>query len=49
MLRLALLGRSQKEIAEAEDIWPSAVSQQFSRGIGAIVEGSVLFADAGEA
>ncbi len=38
ILRLALLGHSQKEIAEAEEVWPSAVSQQFSRGVGAIVD-----------
>lgn len=38
MLRLALLGRTQKEIAEIEGIWPSAVSQQFTRSIGAVVE-----------
>jgi len=44
MLRLALLGHTQKEIAEAEGIWPSAVSQQFSRGIGAVVESQRLFA-----
>jgi hypothetical protein len=44
MLRLALLGHSQKEIAEAEGIWPSAVSQQFSRGIGVVVDSHRLFA-----
>lgn len=38
ILRLALLGHSQKEIAEAEAITPSAVSQQFSRGVGAVVD-----------
>jgi hypothetical protein len=38
ILRLALLGHSQKEIAEMEGIWPSAVSQQFTRTIGAVVE-----------
>ena len=38
ILRLALLGHSQKAIAEIEAVWPSAVSQQFSRGIGAIVD-----------
>ncbi len=38
ILRLALLGQSQKDIATAEDVWPSAVSQQFSRGVGAIVD-----------
>jgi hypothetical protein len=45
ILRLALLGHSQKEIAEREDIWPSAVSQQFSRNIGAVVESTRLFAE----
>lgn len=37
MLRLALLGHSQKEIAELEGVWPSAVSQQFRRGIGGVL------------
>ena len=45
MLRLALLGHSQKAIAEQEDIWPSAVSQQFSRNIGSVVESMRLLAD----
>jgi hypothetical protein len=44
ILRLALLGHSQKAIAEIEGVWPSAVSQQFSRGIGAIVDGHELLA-----
>ncbi len=43
ILRLALLGHSQKEIAALEDIWPSAVSQQFSRNIGTILESMTLF------
>ena len=43
ILRLALLGRTQKEIAEAEGIWPSAVSQQFSRNIGAVLASMELF------
>ncbi len=38
MLRLALLGHSQKHIAELEGIWPSAVSQQFRRGISAVLD-----------
>ncbi len=38
MLRLGLGGTSQKEIARLEGVWPSAVSQQFSRGIGAVLE-----------
>jgi hypothetical protein len=42
MLRLALLGHSQKEIAELEEVWPSAVSQQFRRGIGAVLDGHRL-------
>jgi SatD family (SatD) len=44
ILRLALLGTSQKAIAEAEGVWPSAVSQQFSRGVGAVVDAQHLFA-----
>jgi len=47
MLRLALLGHSQKEIAEHEEVWPSAVSQQFRRGIGAVVQAHALVAAAG--
>lgn len=42
ILRLALLGHSQKEIAELEEVWPSAVSQQFSRGVGAIVDAHTM-------
>lgn len=48
MLRLALLGHSQKEIAEREGIWPSAVSQQFSRNIGSVVESMRLLAATGD-
>jgi hypothetical protein len=48
ILRLALLGRSQKQIAEAEDVWPSAVSQQFARGVGAVVEAQHLITTAAE-
>jgi hypothetical protein len=44
ILRLALLGHPQKEIAEMEGIWPSAVSQQFSRNIGSVVESMRLLA-----
>jgi hypothetical protein len=44
ILRRALLGMSQKAIAEAEGVWPSAVSQQFSRGVGAVVDAQRLFA-----
>ncbi len=44
ILRLALLGHPQKEIAEREGIWPSAVSQQFTRNIGSIVEAMRVFA-----
>jgi hypothetical protein len=47
ILRLALLGHSQKEIAEIEDIYPSAVSQQFTRNIGAVVESMRLFGQEG--
>lgn len=46
ILWLALLGHSQKAIAEMEGVWPSAVSQQFSRGIGAIVDAHDLLAAA---
>ena len=45
MLRLALLGRTQREIAAAEGIWPSAVSQQFSRGITALLQAQALLAE----
>jgi hypothetical protein len=44
ILRLALLGHSQKEIAALEGIWPSAVSQQFTRNVGAVVESMRLLA-----
>lgn len=44
ILRLALLGHQQKEIASLEGIWPSAVSQQFSRNIGVVVESMRVFA-----
>jgi hypothetical protein len=44
ILRLSLLGHSQKAIAEIEGVWPSAVSQQFSRGIGALVDAHRLLA-----
>lgn len=47
ILRLALLGHSQKEIAEIEDVWPSAVSQQFARGIGAVVEAGAMLGKVG--
>jgi hypothetical protein len=46
ILRLALLGHSQKEIAEREDIWPSAVSQQFTRNVATVVESMHSFAEA---
>ena len=44
MLRLALSGRSQKQIAEELEVWPSAVSQQFARGIGVVVDAQATFA-----
>jgi hypothetical protein len=44
ILRSALLGTPQKDIAEAEGVWPSAVSQQFARGVGAVVHAQHLFA-----
>jgi hypothetical protein len=37
MLGLALAGHTQREIAEIEGIWPSAVSQQFARGVSAVL------------
>ena len=45
ILRLALLGHAQKEIAEIEQITRSAVSQQFSRGVGAIVDAHTFLDD----
>jgi hypothetical protein len=42
ILRLALLGHAQKEIAEIEQVTRSAVSQQFSRGVGAIVDAHAM-------
>jgi hypothetical protein len=44
ILRAALLGTPQKAIAKAEGVWPSAVSQQFSKGVGAVVDAQRLFA-----
>jgi hypothetical protein len=48
ILRLALLGHPQKEIADLEAISRSAVSQQFSRGVGAIVEAHTLLEREGD-
>jgi hypothetical protein len=42
MLALALSGRTQREIAEAEGVSPSAVSQAFARGIAAVRDAEVL-------
>ncbi len=42
MLLLALGGATQREIAAAEDVSPSAVSQAFARGIGAIRDAEAL-------
>ncbi len=42
MLALALAGRSQREIAAAEGISPSAVSQAFARGIAAVRDAESL-------
>ncbi|MGZ5417119.1 MAG: SatD family protein [Nocardioides sp.] len=47
ILRLALLGHPQKEIAEIEQVTRSAVSQQFSRGVGAIVDAHAMLDDHG--
>ncbi|HZJ04986.1 MAG TPA: SatD family protein [Nocardioidaceae bacterium] len=43
MLRMALLGQTQQQIAEIEGISKSAVSQQFARGVGAIRDAQVTF------
>lgn len=45
MLLAALQGRTQREIAEAEGISPSAVSQQFARGVSALREAQELLGD----
>ena len=42
MLALALAGRTQREIAEAEGVSPSAVSQAFARGIAAVRDAEAL-------
>ena len=42
MLRLSLEGRSQKEIAAEVGVSKSAVSQQFSRGVGAVRDAQSL-------
>lgn len=43
MLRAALLGASQQQIAQEEGISKSAVSQQFARGIGAVRDAHAMF------
>ncbi|MDP9821846.1 SatD family protein [Nocardioides massiliensis] len=45
MLLAALQGRTQREIAEAEGISPSAVSQQFARGVSAVREAQELLTE----
>ena len=45
MLRLALRGRTQAEIAEEEDVSRSAVSQQFARGVGALRDAHLRFGE----
>ena len=42
MLRLALLGWTQNQIAEVEGVTKSAVSQQFARGISAVRDAQEL-------
>ena len=42
MLALALAGRSQRDVAEAEAVSPSAVSQAFARGIAAVRDAELL-------
>ncbi|MGN6575708.1 MAG: SatD family protein [Nocardioides sp.] len=48
ILRLALLGHPQKDIAEIEQVTRSAVSQQFSRGVGAIVDAHTMLEQQGD-
>lgn len=43
MLRAALLGATQREIARTEQITESAVSQQFARGVAAVRDAQLLF------
>jgi DNA-binding CsgD family transcriptional regulator len=45
MLALALAGRTQREVAEAEGVSPSAVSQAFARGIAAVRDAEELRRD----
>ncbi|GAA1855789.1 SatD family protein [Myceligenerans crystallogenes] len=47
MLLLALQGKTQKEIAEVEEITESAVSQAFARGVRAAHDAQVTFGKAG--
>ncbi len=47
MLALALRGASQREIAEAEGVSKSAVSQQFARGVGALRDAQLTFGEGG--
>ncbi|GAB3167072.1 SatD family protein [Myceligenerans halotolerans] len=47
MLLLALRGKSQRAIAQAEDITESAVSQAFARGVRAAHDSQVTFGKAG--
>ncbi|WP_203336284.1 SatD family protein [Nocardioides limicola] len=45
MLRLALLGQTQQQIAALEGISASAVSQQFARGIAAVRDAHAMLAE----
>lgn len=45
MLLLSLMGRSQREIAQSEQISESAVSQAFARGVRAAREAQVIFGE----
>ena len=47
MLALAVGGASQREIAEAEGVSKSAVSQQFARGVGALRDAQLTFGQGG--
>jgi DNA-binding CsgD family transcriptional regulator len=43
MLRMALAGRTQAEIADAEKVSRSAVSQAFAHGVGAVRDAALVF------
>lgn len=49
VLRLLLEGRAQQDVAEAEGITPSAVSQLVGRGVGAVRDAQLVLAEVGRA